>query len=277
MLHDFLLSMSRRKLLVGFGTVATSGATASVVGRATPARAQEAKRDPVVPSILAFDVNESMLDIQHLGPLFKRLFGDEKFVNEWYAELVLYSEAIDLAGGPYVPFFDLSQAVLKMMGSIHSVSIRQADIDELGTLSAAMPAHPDVPAGLKQLKDAGFRLVTLTNSSSDAQVKQLRNAGIDGFFERKFSVDGVRRYKPAPQVYHMAAEELNVPTSAICLISVHLWDNLGAQNAGCSSALVARPGNAPPPALSLPGWPVPAAVGPDLPSVATQLIRLWRS
>jgi 2-haloacid dehalogenase len=276
-LDDFLLSMSRRKLLVGLGTAATSSAAASMVGTAMPARAQETKSGAVVPSILAFDVNESMLDIRHLAPLFKRLFGDGNFVNEWYAQLILYSEAIDLAGGPYVPFFDLSQAVLKLMGSIHSVSIRQADIDELGTRSATMPAHPDVPAGLKQLKDAGFRLVTLTNSSSDAQVKQLRNAGIDGFFEKLFSVDGVRRYKPAPQVYHMAAEELNVPTGAICLISVHLWDNLGAQNAGCSSALVARPGNAPPPALSLPGWPAPAAVGPDLPSVATQLIQLWRS
>jgi 2-haloacid dehalogenase len=277
MLHDFLRSMSRRQLLAGVRTVATSSVAASVVGTATPARAQEAKSSAAMPSILAFDVNESMLDIQHLGPLFERLFGDEKFVNEWYAQLVLYSEAIDLAGGHYVPFFDLSQAILEMMGSIHSVSIRQADIDELRTLSMTMPAHPDVPTGLKQLKDAGFRLVTLTNSSSDVQEKQLRNAGIDGFFERKFSVDGVRRYKPALQVYHMAAEELNVPISAICLISVHLWDNLGAQNAGCSSALIARPGNAPPPALSLPGWPVQAAVGPDLPSVATQLIRLWRS
>ena len=185
-----------------------------VLSGTTLARAQETESGAVVPSILAFDVNESMLDIQHLGPLFKRLFGDEKFVNELYAKFVLDSEGMDPAGSPYVPFFDLSQAMLKMMGSIRSVSIRQADIDELETLSAAMPAHPDVPAGLKQLKDAGFRLVTLTNSSSNAQVKQLRNAGIDGFFERKLSVDGVRRYKPAQQVYHMAAEELNVPTSA---------------------------------------------------------------
>ena len=46
----------------------------------------------------------------------------------------------------------------------------QADYDELATLSATMPPHPDVPAGLKQLKDAGFQLVTLTNSPSDAQV-----------------------------------------------------------------------------------------------------------
>ncbi|WP_407156536.1 hypothetical protein [Bradyrhizobium sp. STM 3557] len=46
-----------------------------------------------------------------------------------------------------------------------------------------MPAHPDVPAGLKQLKDAGFRLVTLSNSLQGAQIIQLRHAGIDGYFE----------------------------------------------------------------------------------------------
>jgi 2-haloacid dehalogenase len=231
----------------------------------------------VTPSILAFDVNESTLDIQHLGPLFRRLFGDEKFVNEWYAQLILYAEAITLAGGPYTPFFTLSQAVLKYMGSIHTVPIRPADIDELAKLSATMPAHPDVPAGLKQLREAGFQLVTLTNSPPDAQVRQLKAAGLDGAFDRLFSIDRVRRYKPAPQTYHMVAEELNVPTAAICLVSVHVWDGLGAQNAGCQSALITRPGNAPPPVLDVPGWPVPAAVGPDLPSVATQLIQLWRS
>jgi 2-haloacid dehalogenase len=275
-LDDLLPSMSRRRLLAGLGTTATGGVTAGVVGRSALARAEESKGGAVVPSILAFDVNESLLDIQHLAPLFERVFGDGKLVNEWYAQLVLYSEAITLAGGPYTPFFNLSQAVLKLMGSIHSVSIQQVDIDELGRRSATMPAHPDVPAGLKQLKDAGFRLVTLTNSPPDAQINQLKHAGIDGFFERLLSVDRVRRYKPAPQVYHMAAEELDVPTGAICLISIHLWDNVGAQNVGCAAALVARPGNAPPPVLAVPGWPAPAAVGPDLPSVATQLIKLWR-
>jgi 2-haloacid dehalogenase len=229
-----------------------------------------------MPSILAFDVNESTLDINHLQPLFKRLFGDGKVVNEWYCQLVLYSEAITLAGGPYTPFFELSRAVLKLMGSVHGVSIQPADVDELDTLSATMPPHADVPPGLQQLKDAGFRLVTLTNSPPDAQVKQLGHAGIDGFFERLFSIDRVRRYKPAPQTYHMVAEELNVPTAEICLISAHVWDNVGAQNAGCQSALIARRGNAPTSVLEVPGWPVPAAVGPDLPSVATQLIKLWR-
>ena len=276
MTDDVRFSVLRRKLLAGLGAAAIGGVTASAVGRATAAGAQESKSGAVMPSILAFDVNDSLLDIRYLAPLFERLFGAGMHGDEWYTQLILYSEAIALAGGPYIPFFNLGEAVLKSMGSIHSVSIQQADIVELGMRSATMPAHADVPAGLKQLKDAGFRLVTLSNSPQGVQIAQLRHAGIEGYFERLLSVDLVRRFKPAPQMYHMAAEELFVSTAAICMVSTHVWDNLGAQNAGCSAALVARPGNAPSPALAVPGWPAPAVVGPDLPSVAAQLIKLWR-
>jgi len=167
----------------------------------------------------------------------------------------------------------LGQGVLKMLGSIHGVAIRAADIDELRERMLTMPAHSDVPTGLQQLKDAGFRLITLTNSPPDPQFSPLKQAGIDGWFERSFSVDRVRRFKPAPQVYRMVAEELDVPPAAICLVAAHVWDTIGAQSVGCSGALVARPGNAP---LPVHGLPQPQVVAPDVPGVAAQMIRLWR-
>jgi 2-haloacid dehalogenase len=232
----------------------------------------ERRAGAVVPSICVFDVNETLLDIEFLAPLFQRLFGDGKVLREWFGQLILYSNAITLSG-PYMTFFTLGQGVLKMLGSIRNVSIQQADIEELRMRMLTMPAHPDVPAGLKQLKDAGFRLVTLTNSPPDPQTSPLKNAGIDGWFEKSFSIDRVRRFKPAPQVYHMVAEELDVPPAAICLVAAHVWDTIGAQSIGCSAALITRPGNAP---LPVHGLPQPQAVAPDLPGLATQLIKLWR-
>jgi 2-haloacid dehalogenase len=174
--------------------------------------------------------------------------------------------------GPYTTFFSLAQGVLKMLGSIYSVSVQHADIEELRMRMLTMPAHPDVPAGLKQLKDAGFRLVTLSNSPPDPQSSPLKQAGIEGWFEKSFSVDRVRRFKPAPQVYHMVAQELDVPPAAICMVAAHVWDTIGAQSVGCSGALITRPGNAP---LPLYGLPQPQAVAPDLPGLASQLINLW--
>jgi 2-haloacid dehalogenase len=230
------------------------------------------KKSAVVPSICVFDVNETLLDIEFLAPLFQRLFGDRKVLREWFGQLILYSDVITLSGS-YTTFFTLGQGVLKMLGSIHNVSIQKDDIEELRTRLLTMPAHPDVPAGLKQLKDAGFRLVTLTNSPPEPQASPLKHAGIDGWFEKSFSVDHVRRFKPAPQVYHMVAEELDVPPAAICMVAAHVWDTIGAQSIGCSGALITRPGNA---LLPVHGLPQPQAVAADLPDLAMQLINLWR-
>ena len=241
-----------------------------VINNASPSA--QGRGGTVVPSICVFDVNETLIDIEFIAPLFERLFGDSRVMREWFGQLILYSNAITLSG-PYTTFFTLGQGVLKMLGSIHNVSIQKDDIEELRTRLLTMPAHSDVPAGLKQLKDAGFRLVTLTNSPPDPQTSPLKHAGIDGWFEKSFSVDRVRRFKPAPQVYHMVAEELDVPPAAICMVAAHVWDTIGAQSVGCSGALITRPGNAPLPVHRL---PQPQAVAPELPALATQLIKLWR-
>jgi 2-haloacid dehalogenase len=274
---DVLPSVARRNLLGGVGALGITGMAAFVLDRtvlaSTPAvGAYDAGGRVAVPSICVFDVNETLLDIEFMAPLFQRLFGDKRVLREWFGQLILYSDAVSLSG-PYVTFFTLGQGILKMLAATHHVSVQQSDVDELRTRMLTMPAHPDVPAGLKALKEANFRLVTLTNSPPDPQESPLKHAGIDGWFERSFSIDRVRRFKPAPQVYHMVAEELDVPPAAICMVAAHVWDTIGAQSVGCSAALIARPGNAP---LPVPGLPQPQAVAPDLPGVAAQLIKLWR-
>ena len=115
------------------------------------------------PSVLVFDVNETLLDIESMSPLFERIFGDRRVLREWFGHLVMYSMTITLSG-LYEDFFTLGQGLLRMVGDIHGVRITDADLAELRTGMLTMPAHPDVEAGLTQLKDAGFRMVALTNS-----------------------------------------------------------------------------------------------------------------
>jgi DNA-binding CsgD family transcriptional regulator len=101
--------------------------------------AQERCRGEVVPSICVFDVNETLLDIEFIAPLFQRLFGDGKLLREWFGHLILYSNVITLSG-LYTPFFTLGQGVLRMLGSIHNVTIHDADIQELRERMLTMPA-----------------------------------------------------------------------------------------------------------------------------------------
>ena len=40
------------------------------------------------PSILVFDVNETLLDLTTLEPLFERVFGRGEVMREWFAQLI---------------------------------------------------------------------------------------------------------------------------------------------------------------------------------------------
>jgi 2-haloacid dehalogenase len=225
------------------------------------------------PSVLVFDVNETLIDFESMDPLFEKIFGDRRVMREWLGHLIMYSMTITLSG-LWESYFTLGQGLLKMVGDIHGVQVTDADIEEIGQAMLTMPAHPDVEPGLSQLKDAGFRMVTLTNSPSNPHGQSpLEHAGLARFFERQFTVETVRAYKPAPQVYHLVAQGLDVPPSTCFMVAAHVWDTIGAQSAGYTAGLITRPGNAPLPVHSL---PQPNLTAPDLPALATQLIQLWR-
>ncbi|MEG3084599.1 haloacid dehalogenase type II [Sphingomonas sp. PB2P12] len=194
--------------------------------------------------LIVFDVNETLLDIDSLEPLFMRIFAVPGRMREWFAQVILYSQALSLAG-PYVPFGTLGGAVLHMIGEIHGVAITDEHVRELGTLMADMPVHADVAEGLGVLKDAGFSLVTLTNSPASDGPDALNKADLGSMFDRRFTVDTVRKFKPSPATYRLVQDTMGSAAEATWLIAAHTWDTIGAQSFGWKAALVTRGANAP--------------------------------
>jgi 2-haloacid dehalogenase len=194
----------------------------------------EPQNMPCVPLII-FDVNETLLDLEAMEPIFERIFGDKRDMRLWFANLVMYSLALTVAGS-YVPFTDIGSAVMKMLADTQGIKIDDADRNELKEKFSTMPPHPEVPAALRKLRNAGFRLFTLTNNLVEVQTRQLERGGIAKFFERCFSVDSVKQYKPSPLIYAYVAKELGVAPSQLCLVACHTWDALGAVAAGWEAA-----------------------------------------
>lgn len=217
--------------------------------------------------ILVFDVNETLLDLTALEPIFERLFGERRAMRDWFAELILYSQTLTLAG-QYRPFNELAAAVLRMRGEIVGVGISDADVQSLAAAIASMPAVGDVAPALERFRAGGFRLVTLTNSPPPGSLAALEGADIAGFFEDHFSVDAVSRFKPAPACYRQVADALGAPITDLCLVACHVWDTIGAQSVGCQGAFVRRPGNA---VLTLSGLPEPDFIADDLGALATRM------
>ena len=222
----------------------------------------------MTPKVLVFDVNETLLDIAALEPVFAKIFGEPGILREWFGQLVTYSMTLTLSD-VYTDFFSLGEAVLRMLGDIHGVQITDDDLHAVRAGFANMPAHEDVAAGLAELRDNGYRLVALTNSPpSSGGETPLQRAGLGDLFEREFSVDTQRVFKPATVLYRDVAAQLGVEPSDCMMVAAHTWDTIGAQAAGFSGALILREGNAPLPA---PGTPQPTFVASDLIDLAAQL------
>ena len=216
--------------------------------------------------LIVFDVNETLLDLETMAPTFERIFDDKAAMRLWFANFILYSASLTVAG-QYVPFTDIGAAVMKMLADTRGIKIADANKQELTEKFSTMPPHPEVPAALRKLRGAGFRLFTLTDNLLEVQSRQLRHGGILDMFERRFSADGVRRHKPAREAYAYVETELAVRSSELCLIACHTWDTLGAVAAGWEAALIRRAGNE-----VLAVGPQPQIVGDDLNDVADQLI-----
>jgi 2-haloacid dehalogenase len=215
---------------------------------------------------MVFDVNETLLDLETMEPTFERIFRERGAMRLWFANFIMYSAALTVAGC-YVPFTDIGGAVMKMLADTRGIKITDADKRELTEKFSTMPPHAEVPAALRKLGTAGFRLFTLTDNLLEVQTRQLTNGGIVDLFERRFSADGVKHHKPSREAYAYVEKELGAKPSDFCLIACHTWDTLGAVAAGWEAALIKRPGND---VLSV--GPQPQIVGDTLDDVANQLI-----
>jgi 2-haloacid dehalogenase len=195
--------------------------------------------------VLLFDVNETLLDLAPFIPVFTRMFGDAAAFREWFNQVALYSSAVTLANA-YEDSSKIGSAVLAMMATIKHCTLRAEDLTEFKRVALSQPIYPDVLPALTALKRAGFRMVTLSNNSTKSTDDALRRNGIDGFFERTFSIDDhVHQYKPARESYGVVTQALALPPERFCLVSCHPFDILGAGAAGLQTAMILRPANAP--------------------------------
>ena len=218
--------------------------------------------------LIVFDVNETLLDLKALDSHFERAFGSASVRTSWFAT-VLRNSLVSTVTGLYDDFGKIAAASLDMTAQQNGVALSDEDRNLiLGTIRS-LPAHPDVIPGLDKLKSAGFRLFTLTNSPPRVVEAQLNNSNLIGYFEKSFSVDAVKLFKPAAEVYQMTAKELGVSVDQIRLVAAHDWDVVGALNAGCVAAFITRPGK-----VLNPLMPKPDIVGLDLVEVAKKIVAV---
>ncbi len=220
------------------------------------------------PRIVAFDVIETLFDTKPLDPLLSSTGLPEGSLPVWFARFLRDAFALEVIG-EYRPFREVAAASLQALLLEHRLEGESEKIDKVLSGFADLPPHPDVRPAFQALRDAGVRIITLTNGSAETTGKMLAKAGLEGFVEQTLSIDQVKHWKPARAVYLYAAKAMKVEPHEMALIAAHDWDTGGAGRAGLSTGGIMRAGKHFSTAL-----PAPDVVGNTLVEVARRLMEL---
>ena len=105
-------------------------------------------------------------------------------------------------------------------------------------------AYEDAGHALKELKNNGFQLITVSNVSSSRNLAAyLRKAGLLEYFDMLVASGDVGFEKPNPEIFHIASRLSKTPLEKILHVGdKYEEDYLGARAAGVNAILIDRMG-----------------------------------
>ena len=192
------------------------------------------------PKVIVFDVNETLSDLSPMGDRLEQVGVPAELFPTWFAGTLRDGFAITVAGG-YADFTDVAREGLRrLLATRNGVTPPAEDLDHVMAGFATLNVHSDVPDGVRALREAGLRLLTMTNGTAELTEGLLERARLREHVELLLDVRGPRCWKPAPAAYRYAVDAAGVAPSETMLVAVHPWDVDGAIRAGLRGAWVRR-------------------------------------
>ncbi|MCG8494964.1 MAG: haloacid dehalogenase type II [Enterobacterales bacterium] len=200
-------------------------------------------RELRAPKVIFFDVNETLLDLTAMrSSVGEALGGRDDLLPLWFSTM-LHHSLVDSTTGRFHTFGEIGVASLLMVAEIEGIELTKAQAKTaIVTPLRSLPPHPDVRDGLQALKNKGYKLVSLTNSSNQGVYTQFKNADLLSYFDERLSVEDINLYKPDTRTYEWAIEKMGIAAEDAMLVAAHGWDIAGAKQAGWQAAFIARPG-----------------------------------
>jgi 2-haloacid dehalogenase len=193
------------------------------------------------PKVVAFDVIETLFSLHGVRRRFEAASLPAAQVEAWFAGLLRDAFALEVTG-VYVPFKPLAEASLDGLLAREKIERKPGDAAEIIAGFGELDPHPDVQPAFDLLRTAGIRIITVSNGSAATTGKILKAAGLDQYVQAIISIDDMRHWKPAKEVYLHTANIAKVSPAEIMLVAAHSWDVHGARRAGLRAAYLSREG-----------------------------------
>jgi 2-haloacid dehalogenase len=186
------------------------------------------------PEVVAFDVNETLLDLAPVGATLVELGRPEHLLPTVFGRTLLtgFAGAVTGTWFPFRAAFDTALAQV--------TDLSAAERGRVADAFKELTPHPDVEPALRRLAEAGVRAVTLSLGTPGVAEAGLERGGLAALVERCLSSESIHAWKPAREVYLWAAGTCGVAPGRLALVAAHGWDVQGAQRAGLTGAWFPR-------------------------------------
>ncbi len=137
----------------------------------------------------------------------------------------------------YAPFSQVTEEALRYACEFLKLKVDAEQCRVLMDEYRRLALYPDVVPAMKTFKSR--KCAILTNGSPDMIDPLVAQTGLS--FDAVLSVDALKIYKPAPQVYQLAVDALKTTKEDIGFVSSNCWDALGAKSFGFTVYWINRP------------------------------------
>ena len=133
--------------------------------------------------------------------------------------------------GEYADFWQLTEQALDTALALVP-EVDAAHRDSLLEAYWKLDYYEEVPTVLKSLKDRGAKLAILSNGSPAMLESAVKNAALDSILDDIFSVDELRTFKAAPEVYEIVTTAYRLYPETVSFQSSNRWDIADAKSFG---------------------------------------------
>jgi len=189
-----------------------------------------------------FDAYGTLLDVNAAAARCQDDLGDKAGTLSalWRSKQLQYTWLSSLMG-KHRDFYDLTGRALDY--AMETLEIKNDALRaKLMALYEVLDAYPEVPDMLKTLSDGGLKTAILSNGAPKMLATAAQEAKIDHILDEIISIEDAGVYKPHPDVYQLAVDQLGVARENICFVSSNGWDATGAAAFGFQVAWVNRLG-----------------------------------
>jgi 2-haloacid dehalogenase len=192
-----------------------------------------------MPSAFVFDAYGTLFDVHSVQARCEAFWPGKgaQLSQSWRVKQLEYTWLRSLMRR-YAPFSQVTEEALLFSCESLKLEILESQKQALLAEYRRLALFPDVSGAMASPK--AHKRAILTNGSPDMIDPLVAQSGLK--LDAVLSVDALKVYKPAPEVYQLAVDRLGVPKGEIGFVSSNCWDAMGAKSFGFTVYWINRGG-----------------------------------